>query len=472
MGTIFISYRREESAGHAGRIYDHLHERFGRDRVFMDVTAIEPGVDFVETIDRAVGSCTALLVVIGPRWLECTGTTGGRRLDDPRDFIRLEVATALHRNVRVIPVLVQGAMMPDEGALPENLKPLAHRNAIEINDTHWHSDLAQLVQALERIVEPVTDRDDSQRGDNRPGPRRRLIKLIGSMAAAAAVLAVLFMAIQPLRNLFFLGAKVTVPDVGGMAEEKAVNTINSLGLRANPKPRISQDRVGTVIGQNPPAGTRIEKGKEVRLVVAARPPDAKVVTVPNVVRQPLERAVQILTEAGLEPGTVTNREIATAQAGTVLNQRIRAGSQVQGGTRVDLLVAREPGTQGGTGDVPPTTQPTKALAKKSLEIRQTWSFDLDTGKVGQNGDADLWFEAPTATERYLTPRNGATIGLSRIDEACPRIRMTAQRIPLERIPTAGYVCVRTNSGHLAAFRLREPVGPSPGVLKIDYILWE
>ncbi len=235
MGTIFISYRREESAGHAGRIYDHLRERFGRDRVFMDVTAIEPGVDFVETIDRAV---------------------------------------------------------------------------------------------------------------------------------------------------------------------------------------------------------------------------------------------KMLTQAGLEPGIVTDRGITTAQPGTVLNQRIQANSRVPRGTAVDLLVAREPVTEGTSEETPPTAQPPRILARKSLDVRQTWSFDLDTGKVGQDGDADLRFEAPSATERFLTPQNGATIGLSRIDEACPTVHMTAQRIPIERIPTTVYVCLRTNGGHLAAFRLREPVGPSPGVLKIDYILWE
>src|SRR5512137_1303172 len=99
METIFISYRREESAGHAGRIYDRLREKFGKDRVFMDVSAIEPGVDFVEAIDRAVGSCAVLLVVIGRRWLECTDASDRRRLDDPKDFIRLEVATALRRNI-------------------------------------------------------------------------------------------------------------------------------------------------------------------------------------------------------------------------------------------------------------------------------------------------------------------------------------------------------------------------------------
>ena len=114
MGGIFISYRREDSAGHAGRIYDRLRERFGRDRVFM--------VDFVEAIDRAVGSCDVLLVIIGSKWLSCTDAAEKRRLDDPKDFIRLETATALKRGIRVVPVLVQKVAMPTEGDLPDDLK--------------------------------------------------------------------------------------------------------------------------------------------------------------------------------------------------------------------------------------------------------------------------------------------------------------------------------------------------------------
>ena len=151
MQGIFISYRREESAGHAGRVYDHLRERFGRDRVFMDVAAIEPGLDFVEAIDQAVASCKVLLVIIGRKWLDCTDTAGQRRLDDPKDFIRLEVGAALRRNIRVVPVLVQDAEMPGEAALPDDLKLLARRNAIKITDAHWDSDLAQLDETVKRF---------------------------------------------------------------------------------------------------------------------------------------------------------------------------------------------------------------------------------------------------------------------------------------------------------------------------------
>src|SRR5258708_35012303 len=108
MPSSFISYRREDGSGSAGRIYDHLVQSFGEDRVFMDVDAIEPGQDFVEVIQQAVGSCSALIAVIGRNWSGLRGD-GSRRIDDPEDFVHLEVAAALERGVRVIPVLVDDA---------------------------------------------------------------------------------------------------------------------------------------------------------------------------------------------------------------------------------------------------------------------------------------------------------------------------------------------------------------------------
>src|SRR5205085_8407252 len=108
---IFISYRRDDSAGHAGRLFDRLNEHFGHERLFMDVDHIEPGEDFVQVIEAAVASSAVLLAIIGRHWLT-TGDATARRLDNPNDFIRLEIATALARNIRVIPVLVQDASMP------------------------------------------------------------------------------------------------------------------------------------------------------------------------------------------------------------------------------------------------------------------------------------------------------------------------------------------------------------------------
>src|SRR6185369_8101255 len=126
---IFVSYRREDAAGHAGRLFDRLVSHFGRDRIFMDVDAIEPGQDFVTVIENAVGSCEILIAVIGKDWLSSTGRTG--RLNNPNDFVRLEIGTALSRDVRVIPVLVERASMPKPEDLPEDLVKLTRRNAVE-----------------------------------------------------------------------------------------------------------------------------------------------------------------------------------------------------------------------------------------------------------------------------------------------------------------------------------------------------
>src|ERR1700747_1122745 len=108
-GGIFVSYRRQDSSHLAGRLYDHLADRFGEGQVFMDVDTIEPGLDFAEEVTRAVAACQVLVAVIGPAWLTAADGRGRRRLDDPDDFVRLEIETALVRGVRVIPVLAQGA---------------------------------------------------------------------------------------------------------------------------------------------------------------------------------------------------------------------------------------------------------------------------------------------------------------------------------------------------------------------------
>ena len=107
-GQIFISYRRDDEKYAAGRLYDHLSQHFAKNQVFIDVDNLEPGVDFIDAIEASVGSCDALIAVIGKRWLTSSDQKGKRRLDNPEDFVRLEVATALKRNIRVIPVLVDG----------------------------------------------------------------------------------------------------------------------------------------------------------------------------------------------------------------------------------------------------------------------------------------------------------------------------------------------------------------------------
>jgi hypothetical protein len=129
MRAIFISYRRDDTEGYAGRLFQDLRERFGKDSVFMDVAGIEPGRDFRRVIEQQVASCGVLLAVIGKSWLTVVDQQGQRRLDDAYDFVRLETASALKRDIPVIPVLVQQAEMPRPEQLPEDLKDLAFETA-------------------------------------------------------------------------------------------------------------------------------------------------------------------------------------------------------------------------------------------------------------------------------------------------------------------------------------------------------
>src|SRR5262245_23391653 len=150
MRAIFISYRRDDTEGQSGRLYDDLVRRFGEGLVFMDVAGIEAGRDFRKAIDENVASCGVLLAVIGPTWLDAKDETGVRRLDNPMDFVRLETASALKRDIPVVPVLVRGARMPKSEHLPDDLKELAYRNGVELTHARWDSDVEVLIKALQR----------------------------------------------------------------------------------------------------------------------------------------------------------------------------------------------------------------------------------------------------------------------------------------------------------------------------------
>ena len=148
MRAIFISYRREDTEGHAGRLFRDLAERFGKELVFMDVTGIEPGRDFRRVIEQQVASCGVLLALIGKDWLTVADAEGRRRLDDPLDFVRLETASALKRDIPVVPVLVHGARIPRPEQLPEDLRELAYRNSVELTHARWESDVQVMIKAL------------------------------------------------------------------------------------------------------------------------------------------------------------------------------------------------------------------------------------------------------------------------------------------------------------------------------------
>jgi hypothetical protein len=155
MTGIFISYRREDSGPYAGRLYDALVSHFGRDGMFFDVDAIGPGEDFREVIQRTCSSCKILLAVIGKQWATVCDKNGRLRLESKNDTLRIEIALALQNGLRVIPVLVGGAEMPDESALPEDLQALAYRNAWDVSDKRFHQDVQTLVDVLKKTLESV-----------------------------------------------------------------------------------------------------------------------------------------------------------------------------------------------------------------------------------------------------------------------------------------------------------------------------
>jgi hypothetical protein len=151
MACVFICYRRADSSGYTRSIHDDLAAALGPDRVFMDVEAIAPGVDFVEAIRAAIGEGKVLLVIIGKKWL--VDDQGRRRMEQPNDHVRVEIETALQRGMPIIPVLVDGATMPDEPELPESIRALARRNACELSNQRWKFDMDRLVSTVSKLAD-------------------------------------------------------------------------------------------------------------------------------------------------------------------------------------------------------------------------------------------------------------------------------------------------------------------------------
>jgi TIR domain/Tetratricopeptide repeat len=177
--TIFINYRREDSISTAGRLHDRLAQTFGKKNLFMDVDSIPAGVDFVAHLSNQVAACNVVLVVIGRNWLNARDESGERRLDDPDDFVAIEIAAALARDIRVIPVLVDGARMPKPRELPESLKPLARRQAVEVRHTHFAKDAEALVARMREAL-----------SNEVAGPARWRVRAVAGVTAMAVLLLV------------------------------------------------------------------------------------------------------------------------------------------------------------------------------------------------------------------------------------------------------------------------------------------
>ena len=163
----FVSYRREDSRHQAGRLYEHLVAHFGSGLVFKDDNSIPFGLDFREVLTERVAGCDVFLAVIGDAWLSTAGKSGTRRLDDPGDFVRIEIEAALGRNIPVIPVLVGNSSIPPAEELPESLRALAYRNGLFVRpDPDFHKDVDRLVRGIKDVVSASAELLGSERSQD------------------------------------------------------------------------------------------------------------------------------------------------------------------------------------------------------------------------------------------------------------------------------------------------------------------
>ncbi|MEZ5476903.1 MAG: toll/interleukin-1 receptor domain-containing protein [Thiolinea sp.] len=235
MKKAFISYRRQDSAGYVRAMHDRLIRHFSPEQIFMDVDDIALGTDFVQELNENLQGCTVMLVVIGPQWTDIRNSGGERRLEHPQDFVRQEVAEALQRQLTVIPVLVNGAAMPSELELPEELQPLSRRQALELDNKYYESGMRELIAALERYLgkpEPsplAAAMPATPAAGPSPPPasaRRRwwpwLLGVPGIMAAAGAA-------------VFWLQSPAVPPEVEPQPDQPAVTDHDSPASTTDPQ---------------------------------------------------------------------------------------------------------------------------------------------------------------------------------------------------------------------------------------------
>ena len=222
MAAVFICYRRQDAAGYAGRLRESLERRLGSGQIFRDVDTLNPGQDFVDAIEGRLRDCGALIALIGREWLDARDAAGRRRLDDPDDYVRMEIAAALQRpGLLVVPVLVEGATMPSADELPDSIRALARRHAITLRDETWDTDMDRLASALGKACgEPLLIP---------PVPRRTTFDRRIAIGAALLVLAII--------------ARIVIPRIGGGGQGSVVENpaLTETGPAAGPGPSPAPD---------------------------------------------------------------------------------------------------------------------------------------------------------------------------------------------------------------------------------------
>ena len=222
-GNIFVSYRRSDSADVVGRLLDRLGDSVGGREIFRDIDDIELGADFAEAIDVAIAGASVLLVAIGPTWLGETAS-GQRRIDDPKDFVRLEVAAALARDIPIIPLLVRGADMPQAADLPADIEGLALRNGIRIRpDPDFDIDVERLSRRLEPVLpaqgKPLPHEDSPSPSPN-PLPHPTPVRRRGAAVAVGGCLVVALLAVAIIGFAIW-----NLVDSGGTSNESSTSLV-------------------------------------------------------------------------------------------------------------------------------------------------------------------------------------------------------------------------------------------------------
>ncbi|HEY6254075.1 MAG TPA: PASTA domain-containing protein [Candidatus Angelobacter sp.] len=346
MRAIFISYRRNDSEGEAGRLYDDLIRQFSEASVFMDVAAIEVGRDFRKAIDQSVATCGVLLALIGKNWIEARNEDGQRRLDDPADFVRLELAAALKRDIPVIPVLVQGARMPRAEQLPDSLKELAYRNGVELTHPRWASDLQLLIKALRPYVEDSKSEAapvgiEVAQPTRVPAAHEEPSKLVHRKAwwkSRGAILTFFLIAVLAVAAYIFWPKQVKVPDVAGNNLSDATARLQAAHLvlgHVTYEVSSSKDP-DTVLSQSPSANLNVKSGTAVNLVLAGQP---ATVEIPPLNGKPLDVAQRALDERHLSVGQISREPRSDVKQNIVVDEFPKSGKKVSVGSAIDLVVA-------------------------------------------------------------------------------------------------------------------------------------
>jgi hypothetical protein len=316
--AIFVNYRREDSSGYAGRLFDRLRTHYGADSVFWDISgSIEPGIPFPDAIDRAIASCDAILAIIGPQWLTCVDSGGQRRLDDGADFVRLELAKAMGRGIRVIPILVQRTTMPGAEELPEDLKPLARYQAVELSDSRWDYDVSQLLLTLDKVLNRAPKRSQS---------------VVPMAIAAVAVIALV------VAGTFWMLRRQ--PDTPVRATEAVQNPGAAASVVPPPKTTdvVPSNRPAAPPGEaKPPA----DKPAETTPANSATRAPATAGKMPNVRGRPLAEARALITQAGFRVGRISYVGVSDIPAGSVAGSSAPAGVNVRLDASVAIYVSEQ-----------------------------------------------------------------------------------------------------------------------------------